>query len=75
MISLVKKNEKLVGKFKLETPKNIWFDEFVCLGIKISSFKCGNGIKNKLKCPLKAQSKHKKFKECRKCVDGGKNGK
>ena len=23
------KNEKVIGKFKIETPKNIWIDEFV----------------------------------------------
>ena len=25
------KNKKVIGKFKIETPKNIWIDEFVCL--------------------------------------------
>ena len=25
------RNKKVIGKFKLETPKNIWIDEFVCL--------------------------------------------
>ena len=25
------KNKKIIGKFKIETPKNIWIDEFVCL--------------------------------------------
>ena len=25
------KKKKVNGKFKLETPKNIWIDEFVCL--------------------------------------------
>ena len=24
------KNKKVIGKFKIETPKNIWIDEFVC---------------------------------------------
>ena len=28
------KNEKVVGKFKLETPKGIWIDEFICLRSK-----------------------------------------
>ena len=28
------KNKKVIGKFKLETPKNIWIDEFVCLRSK-----------------------------------------
>ena len=26
------KNKKVIGKFKIETPKNIWIDEFICLG-------------------------------------------
>ena len=25
------KNKKVLGRFKIETPKNIWIDEFVCL--------------------------------------------
>ena len=25
------KNKKVVGKFKIETPKNIWIDEFIAL--------------------------------------------
>ena len=33
-------NKKLIGKFKLETPKNIWIDKFVCLRSKINSLKC-----------------------------------
>ena len=28
------KNKKVIGKFKVETPKNIWIDEFVCLRSK-----------------------------------------
>ena len=27
-------NKKVLGKFKIETPKNIWIDEFICLKIK-----------------------------------------
>ena len=29
------KNKKVVGKFELETPKNMWVDEFVCLRSKM----------------------------------------
>ena len=32
------KNKKVIGKFKIETPKNIWIDEFVCLSSKIYAF-------------------------------------
>ena len=43
------KNKKRVGFFKIETPKSIWIDEFVCLRSKMNSFKCGEHSKNKLK--------------------------
>ena len=33
-------NKKVVGKFKIETPKNLWIDEFVCLWSMAYSFKC-----------------------------------
>ena len=41
------KNKKLLGFFKLETPKNIWVDEFVCLRSKMYAFKCENDSKIK----------------------------
>ena len=28
------KNKKVIGKFKTETPKNVWIDEVVCLRSK-----------------------------------------
>ena len=65
------KNEKVIGKLKIETPKNIWIDEFVCLRSKMYSFKCGEHSKNKLKGISKSQSKHIKFEEYKKCLDGG----
>ena len=43
------KNKKVIGKFKIETPKNIWIDEFICLRSKCYAFKCGDDSKNKLK--------------------------
>ena len=57
------KNLKVIGKFKIETPKKIWIDEFVCLRSKLYSFKCGDDSKNKLKVVSKSQSKHIKFEE------------
>ena len=65
------RNKKVIGKFKIETPKNIWIDEFVCLRIKMYSFKCGDDSKNKLKCISKSQSKHIKFDEYKNCLFGG----
>ena len=49
------KNKKVVGKFKIETPRIIWIDEFNCLGSKTYSFKCNE---NNLKGISKFQSKH-----------------
>ena len=64
------KNEKVIGFFKIETPKIIWIDEFVCLRSKMYGFKCGDDSKNKLKGISKAQSKNIKFEEYKKCLDG-----
>ena len=64
------KNKKVIGKFKIETPKNIWIDEFVCLRSKMYAFKCADGSKNKLKGISKAQSKNIKFEENKNCLDG-----
>ena len=65
-----KKNKKVLGRFKIETPKNIWIDEFVCLRSKMYAFKCGEHSKNKLKGISKSQSKNIKFEEYKKCLDG-----
>ena len=65
-----KKNQKLIGNFKIETPKIIWIDKFVCLRSKMYAFKCGDDSKNKLKGISKSQSKNIKFKEYKKCLDG-----
>ena len=66
------KNKKIIGKFKIETPKNIWIDEFVCLRSKAYSFKCKNEDenKNKIKGVSKSQSKHIKFQEYYNCLFG-----
>ena len=66
------KNEKKVGFFKIETPKNIWIDEFVCLRSKAYSFKCkdNNENKNKIKGVSKSQSKHISFEEYYNCLFG-----
>ena len=60
------KNKKAIGIFKIETPKNIWIDEFVCLRSKIYAFKCGDDSKNKLKGISKSESKNIKFEEYKK---------
>ena len=64
------KNKKVVGKFKIETPENIWIDEFVALRSKAYSFKCNNNNTNKLKGISKSQSKGIKFDEYKNCLFG-----
>ena len=39
--------EKVLCKFQIETPKNVWIDEFICLKSKMYAFKCGDDSKNK----------------------------
>ena len=65
------KNEKVIGKCRIETPKNIWIDESVCISSKMYFFRCGNDSKNKLKGISKSQSKHIKFDENYDCCFGG----
>ena len=66
------KNKKVIGKVKIETPKNIWIDEFVCLRSKMYAFKCRDDTedKNKLKGISKNQSKYFKFQEHYNCLFG-----
>ena len=68
------KTKKIIGKFKIETPKNICIDEFVCLRLKAYSFKCKSNDenKNKIKGISKSQPKHIKFEEYYNCLFGGK---
>ena len=33
---IIKKNKKVIGKFKIDTPKIIWIDEFISLFIRLS---------------------------------------
>ena len=66
------KNKKIIGKFKIKTPKNIWIDEFVCLRSKMYAFKCGDDSKTKLKGISKSQSKNIKFDEYYNCLFGRK---
>ena len=70
MNCFVIKIKKVIGKFKIETPKIFWIDEFVCLRSKMYSFQRGDDSKNKLKGITKSQSMHIKFEENKKCLDG-----
>ena len=64
------KKKKVLGKFKVETPKNIWIDELICLRSKYYAFKCGDDSKYKLKVISKSYSKNIQFDEYKKCLDG-----
>ena len=66
------KNEKIIGTFKIETPKKIWIDEFVCLRSKMYAFNCGDDSRNKLKVSTQNQSTNIKFEEYYNCLFGGK---
>ena len=63
--------KKVVGKFKIETPRSIWIDEFVCLRSKAYAYRCGSESCNKLKGISKSQNKNFKFEEYYNCLFGG----
>ena len=50
------KNEEVVGKLKIENPKNVFIGEFISLTSKAFSLKCGSDNENKLKGISKSQS-------------------
>ena len=66
------KNKKVLGKFKIETPKSIFIDEFIALRSKMYAFKCKDKeeYKNKLKGISKSQSKNIKFEQYKICLEG-----
>ena len=64
------KNKKAIGKFKIETPRNNWIDEFVCLRRRMYAFKCKSDSKKKIKGISKSQSEHNRFEEYKKYLDG-----
>ena len=68
-------NKKVLGKFKIETPKNLWIDEFICLRSKAYSYKCGDDNKSKLKGICKSQVKNIKFEEYTNCLFGNESSK
>ena len=67
---LFSNKKKVIGKFKIETPKNIWTVENICLRSKMYAFKCGYDSESKLRGISKSQSKHIKFEDYKKCLDG-----
>ena len=69
------KNKEVIAKFKFETPKNIWIDEFICLRNKMYSFECGDDSRKILKGIFIYQSKHIKFEEIYNSLFGGEHQK
>ena len=63
------KNEKVVGRFKIEI-QDIWIDKFICFRSKAYSSKCNDENTNKLKSIYKSQSKHFKFGKHQKSLSG-----
>ena len=63
------KNKKVLRKFKIETPKNLFIDVFIAFRSKMYAFKCGDDSKNRLKGIIKVQSKNTKFEEYKICLD------
>ena len=43
------KSKKVIGKFKIETLKNVFIDEIVCLRSKMYAFKCKDDTEDKNK--------------------------
>ena len=65
------KNKKVIGKFKIETPKNLWTDELIALRSKMYALKCGDDSKNRLKGISKSYSENIKFEDYYNCLFGG----
>ena len=59
---LVRKNRRLSGKFKIESPENVWTDGSI-LGSKRYPFKFEDDAKNKLGGVLKSHLKFIKVEE------------
>ena len=60
---LFRNKNKKEYKFKIETPKYFWINEFICLRSKAYSIKCEDDDKSKLKGFSKSQWKLLIFKE------------
>ena len=57
------KNEKVMGKYKIETPKKIWIDEFIASRSNAYFFKRNDKNANEVKGFSNSQSKNIKFDE------------
>ena len=64
------KTEKFLVNFKIETPKNIWIDNFICLRSKAYTYKCNKENTNKLKGITKSRVKNIKSEDYYNCLFG-----
>ena len=66
------RNKKVIGKFKLEIPKNEFINDFVWLKSKMYAFQFKDETEheNKIKGISKSQSRNIEFEEYKKCLDG-----
>ena len=60
---------KKIGIFEIETPQNIWIDEFLVLRSKMYVFKCGDDCKIEAKVLSKSLSKNIKIEDYKKRLD------
>ena len=70
---LSNKNKKVIGKFEIESLRNIWLDEFICVRNKMYAFKCGDDSKSELKGFSKKQPRNFNFEEKYNCLFVNKN--
>ena len=66
------KNKKVIGRFKIETPKIFRIDKYICPKSEKYAFERGDESKNKLKGISKSYSKNINFEKHYHCLSGGK---
>ena len=60
------RNKRIILIYKIDTPKNIWIDEFIFLRSKMHAFKCEDHSKSKLKDVSKSYSENVEFYDYKK---------
>ena len=65
------KSKPKLGRFKIETPKNVWIGKFISLRNKMYPLKCGDDSEENLRGSSKSQSKIIKIEEHFACLFGG----
>ena len=65
---ILKKNEKVLGRLKVETPEGLWIDKFIALKSKSYSFIENEETHRKIKGVSKVASKKITFEEYYSCL-------